>query len=75
MSERVTIDPELCIGSTECNRIAGGAFRLDEERGVSVVLPGAETTDPALLEEAAAACPTQAIVIRAAGGSAEGAGR
>ena len=34
----VSVDPDLCIGSSECNRIAAAAFRLDEDSGVSVVL-------------------------------------
>ena len=64
MGTKVAVDPDLCIGSAECNRIAGQAFRLDEESGVSVVLPAAATTDPAVLVRAKQACPTQAIRLR-----------
>ena len=58
---RVSIDPELCIGSAECSRIAPEAFRLDESRGVSVPLPGAADADPRRIAEAVDACPMRAI--------------
>jgi len=60
---RVRVDPELCIGTGDCWRLAPDAFRLDEERGVSVPQPGAETTDRELLSEAAFNCPTRAITV------------
>ena len=53
MTKSATIDPELCIGSLECNRIAELAFQLDEQTGVSVPLPGLGGTDAELLVEAA----------------------
>lgn len=58
---RVRIDPDLCIGSAECIRIAPGAFRLDKTRGVSEPTDLAETAEPAALREAMRSCPTQAI--------------
>ena len=64
---RVTIDPELCIGSGDCVRLAPDAFRLDESRGVSLPLVGAATADPERLAEAAFNCPTHAIEIAGAG--------
>ena len=63
-AERVRVDPELCIGTGECVRIAPAAFRIDDARGVSVPQPGAATIDVALLEEAAFSCPTRAITVR-----------
>ena len=63
---RVTIDPELCIGSGDCVRLVPDAFRLDEGRGVSTPLPGAATADPDRLAEAAFNCPTHAIEIAGA---------
>ncbi len=63
MSVRVSVDPDLCIGNGECVRIAPGAFRLDNARGVSVVLPSASSVDRDLLEEAAFNCPTRAITV------------
>ena len=69
MSPRVAVDPELCIGSTECNRIAPGAFALDESAGVSVPLPGAAETATELLVEAARNCPTNAISVVDADGT------
>ena len=63
---RVTIDPDLCIGSGDCVRLVPDAFRIDERRGVSTPLPGAATADPDLLAEAAFNCPTHAIAIAGA---------
>jgi ferredoxin len=60
---RVTIDPELCIGSGDCVRLLPEAFRIDESRGVSTPLPGAATADADLLAEAAFNCPTHAIAV------------
>ena len=37
------------------------AFGFDEVRGKSIVKPGAEDTDQEKIEEAANACPVQAI--------------
>jgi len=56
-----SIDADLCIGSTECNRIAPRAFQLEADAGVSRVLPGASEVDVDTLHQAERACPTQAI--------------
>jgi ferredoxin len=69
MPVRVTVDPDLCIGSGDCQRLAPAAFRVDDERNVSDVQPGAETTDVALLLRAAMNCPTQAIRVVAEDGT------
>lgn len=61
MTAKVRVDPELCIGSAECVRIAPRAFRLDPARNISEPTDAAETTDPRLIEEAVRACPTGAI--------------
>ena len=60
---RVTVDPELCVGTAECVRLAPQAFEIDEDRGVSVPRSGAATTDLAVLQEAAFNCPTRAITV------------
>jgi ferredoxin len=60
---RVAIDPDLCIGSGECVRVAPGAFRIDETRGVSTPLPGADALDAEMLAEVAFNCPTRAISV------------
>ena len=60
---KVSVDPDLCIGTGECWRLAPDAFRLDEARGVSAPLPDAEVTDREILEEAAFNCPTRAISV------------
>jgi ferredoxin len=60
---RVTVDPELCVGTAECVRLAPQAFEIDEHRGVSVPRSGAATTDLAVLQKAAFNCPTRAITV------------
>jgi ferredoxin len=60
---RVTVDPELCVGTAECVRLAPQAFEIDEHRGVSVPRPGAASTELAVLQEAAFNCPTRAITV------------
>lgn len=69
MRVRVTVDPDLCMGSGDCERLAPSAFRLDDERNVSDVLSGAEATDVAPLLRAAVNCPTQAIRVVADDGT------
>ena len=69
MGTLVSIDPELCIGSADCGRIAPAAFELREDLGVSVPRPGAADTDPDLLVRAAMNCPTQAIRVVASDGT------
>jgi ferredoxin len=63
MAARVLIDPDLCIGSAECNRLVPEAFRLDEDLGISVTLPGADLLEPERLYAAESGCPTGAITI------------
>jgi ferredoxin len=65
MPARVIIDPDLCIGSGECNRLVPEAFLLDETLGISVPLPGAGLVDRDRLYDAEAGCPTGAITIDA----------
>ncbi|MBI4301222.1 MAG: ferredoxin [Chloroflexi bacterium] len=58
---KVIVDRELCIGAANCVAIAPTVFRLDEEnKSVPFNPHGADDTT---LEEAANACPTQAIIL------------
>lgn len=66
----VSVDPELCIGSSDCVRLLPAAFRIDESIGVSVPLPGAAAADLTLLRRARRNCPTHAIEITDADGEA-----
>lgn len=62
MAVEVSVDPEQCIGSGDCTRVAPAAFRLDEDQGVSVAIPaGVAAADVQVLLQAARGCPTQAI--------------
>lgn len=68
MTLEVKVDPDLCIGSGDCVRIAPRAFRIDEAAGVSRPLPGAGDEDELVLVDAARTCPTQSIRLVAADG-------
>ena len=61
MPARVIIDPDLCIGSAECNRLAPEAFRLDEDGIVIFVAP--EAVGRERLLEACDSCPVDAISV------------
>ena len=63
MSVRVRVDPELCVGTGDCWRLAPTAFAEDKTRNVSAVQPGAVDVDRDLLDEAAFNCPTRAITV------------
>lgn len=69
MSARPAVDPELCIGSGDCVRIAPAAFAIDEASGVSTPLETADATPVELLVAAARNCPTNAIEVRRADGT------
>jgi ferredoxin len=63
MGVRVTVDPELCIGTAECVRIVPDGFRIDEVRGVSVPADRADRADPIRLAAAVRSCPMGAITL------------
>ena len=67
---RVTVDPDLCIGSAECVRILPDGFQIDETRGVSVPQPAARSADLGLLAEAVRSCPTGALRVVDSNGNA-----
>jgi ferredoxin len=69
LGERVTVDPDLCIGSGECVRIDSSSFAIDDDANVSRPLAGASNAALETLVEAARTCPTNAIEVRAADGS------
>lgn len=58
---RVSVDPDLCVGTTDCISLAPSAFALNEEAGVSEPLPGAASTRIDKLIAAGRQCPTRAI--------------
>jgi ferredoxin len=65
----VSVDPDLCIGSGDCARLAPQAFELRDDLGISVARPAAADTDRDLVLRAALACPTQAIRVVADDGT------
>ena len=60
---RIEVDPDLCVGTGECVRIAPAAFALDECDDVARVLPTRSEHELEDLEDAAMNCPTQAITV------------
>lgn len=61
---RVYVDPDRCRGHARCLSIAPEAFEFVDTEDHAVAVPGAERlVDRAVLEEAVAECPEQAIVI------------
>lgn len=64
MGLQVNIDPDLCIGSGDCERLVPEAFTLVDVLGVSVARPAAATMDRVRIVAAAMGCPTQAISVR-----------
>lgn len=64
---RIEVDPDLCVGTGECQRIASLAFGLDDDEHVARVLPSFGEHSLRDLEDAQGACPTQAISIETAG--------
>ena len=66
---KITVDPDKCVGSAYCQRIAPALFDLGDD-GLAFVLDsgqpgtGADTgTGAAAAKEAEAACPAVAIAI------------
>ncbi len=61
---RVTIDPELCMGSGTCLAVAANLFDMGD---VGVAKPRRSIVDPSTtLDEAITRCPTAAITAKAA---------
>jgi len=58
---QVTIDPDVCVSSGECVRLAPGAFGLEIGETAHVVDPSSETREALLLAERT--CPSGAIRI------------
>ena len=60
---KITVDPDKCVGSAYCQRIAPATFDLGDD-GIAVVLD-ADVTGPqaAAAREAEADCPSMAISV------------
>ena len=65
----VVVDPDVCVGTGDCARLAPDAFRVRDDLLIAEVLAGAARTAPQLLRDAAEACPMQAISFTAAEGA------
>lgn len=63
MTLRVIVDRRRCIGAGNCLFVAPSAFRWREGDFLKPDLLDPSTVEDDVLREAAAACPTQAIVI------------
>lgn len=59
---QISIDEDVCMGTGTCAHTAPATFAVDRDRFVAVLLDGPR--DPAdAIREAAAACPTEAIIV------------
>jgi ferredoxin len=60
---KITVDPDRCVGSAYCQRIAPAIFDLGDD-GIAVVLDG-DVAGPqaAAAREAEADCPSMAISV------------
>jgi ferredoxin len=63
---RVIIDRRRCIGAGTCLYVAPSAFRWRDGDFLKPELLDPSTVEDDVLREAAAACPTQAIIIEEA---------
>jgi len=63
MSLRVVIDRRRCLGAGTCLWVAPTVFRWREGDLLKPEVVDSTTVDEDTLREAAAACPTQAIVL------------
>ena len=61
---RITVDPDRCVGSAYCQRIAPASFDLGDD-GIAVVLDAdVAGADAAAVREAESACPAMAISVK-----------
>lgn len=58
---KIVVDRELCIGAATCLALAGKTFKLDDENKAVVIEPHEDMDEDILA--AAAACPTNAILL------------
>ncbi|MEG3627799.1 ferredoxin [Streptomyces poriticola] len=59
----IDIDHDLCVGAGQCALTAPDVFTQDDD-GFSALLPGREDSGGSpLVQEAARACPVQAITV------------
>jgi ferredoxin len=63
VSLRVRVDRHRCIGAGTCIYIAPTAFKWREREFLKADVLDPETVEEEILRDAAASCPTQAIVI------------
>jgi ferredoxin len=61
---KITVDPDRCVGSAYCQRIAPATFDLGDD-GIAFVVGNdtAGTDAAAAVREAEAACPSTAISV------------
>ena len=58
---KICINQETCIGCGTCVALAPGSYKWNDQNKVDSIEPPSDT--PEAIKEAAAACPTQAIII------------
>jgi ferredoxin len=63
MTRRVRVDLQRCIGAGNCIFIAPTVFGWREREFLKADVLDPETVEAEVLSDAAASCPTQAIII------------
>lgn len=63
MPKKVTLDKDLCISCGVCNAICPEVFDWDDDGKMKTLMDEVPDDLVAAAEEAAAACPTGAIVV------------
>lgn len=60
---KITVEGPLCIGSGSCEMLAPDIFSVGDDGVVAVLVDEVAEGQQAAAQQAAAGCPTQAIVI------------
>lgn len=63
MSLRVWVDRQRCVGAGNCIFLAPTAFKWRENDFLKATVLDPETVEEDRLRDAAASCPTQAIIL------------
>lgn len=60
---KVTVEAPLCIGSGSCEMLAPDIFAVGDDGIAAVLVDEVDATQEASARQAAAGCPTQAIIV------------
>lgn len=58
---RIVLNKDLCQGHAQCQDVAPGIFRVDDDGLLTVLVESPPESDRALVEEAVRRCPADAL--------------